>query len=157
MTGAPARHGDARCQTFEASLARSGVGEALRYLELIVRQDVDAEKSGTRDQRVRRRCAIDADQDRRRIEAETLVNALAVNPSGLPSTTVVTIVTPVAKRRIAARKSSLDTSADSYAAPDRENRRIELRVFEEDSVEIPHGAHARRVVILFRLLGYLSV
>ena len=59
--------------------------------------------------------------------AETLVNALAVNPYGTPSAKVVTIVTPVGNRRMASRKL-LDTRADADAVPERDNGRIEERM-----------------------------
>jgi len=62
--------------------------------------------------------------------AETLVKALAVNPYGMPSVSVVTIVTPVGNLRIASRKL-FDTRTDADAVPQRDDRRIQKRMMQE--------------------------
>src|SRR5581483_543046 len=77
--------------------------------------------------------------------AETLANAFTVNPCTCSSCVVVTIATPVAKRRIAARKSSVDAGTESDPVADRNDRRVELRVVEERLVE---GAQRLRVLVV---------
>src|ERR1700719_2246632 len=76
--------------------------------------------------------------------SETLANALAVNPLGLPSSpSVVTIVTPVGKRRMTARKPSVvigavgllvvvETGADAGAVAEGNDRCLKLRVVQEE-------------------------
>src|SRR5580698_3900347 len=44
---------------------------------------------------------------------------------------VVTMVTPVANRRLAALKASIDTGTDSQSISDRNDRRVKLRVVDK--------------------------
>src|ERR1035437_3171304 len=68
-------------------------------------------------------------------EAETPANALTVKPWIRPSSEVVTTATPVAKRRIAARNSSVDAGTDADPVTDRDDRGVELGVVEKRLVE----------------------
>src|SRR5271168_4730463 len=63
--------------------------------------------------------------------AVTLAKALTVKPWITSPLRVVTIVTPVANRRIAALKASVDTGTDSQSISDRNDRRVKLRVIDE--------------------------
>src|SRR5947209_529166 len=67
--------------------------------------------------------------------ADTLANAFTVKPWMRSSSDVVTMATPVTKRRIAARKSSVDAGTDPDPVADRHDGRVEPRIAEEFLVE----------------------
>src|SRR5664279_5061817 len=84
--------------------------------------------------------------------ALTLANAFAVKPGMRPACVVVTTATPVANRRIAALNASLDTGTDTDPISDRNDRGIELRMGQEDLIELADRPNARAVA-RGRLLG----
>src|SRR6202023_3087856 len=85
--------------------------------------------------------------------AETLAEALAVKPWMRPSCSVVTIATPVAKRRIAARKSSVDARTDADPVTDRHDGRVQIRMVQKSLVERADRRDVRAVGAARRLGG----
>src|SRR5665213_2476631 len=78
--------------------------------------------------------------------AVTLANALTVKPWIEPSCAVVTIVTPVAKRFIAALKLSVDTGTNSDPISNRDDCGVEVRMRDEGLAEGPQCRYLGRVV-----------